>query len=129
MGNISVYVDTDGKLHFKDKNGADSVLPFSSDINFDYLTSSLFFTVTNEQSKKYKRYICIFTRITGDYQSYPSFSINAQYSKLIHQGSYQRSDDTWRVSVKIYDCVFAENDGFKTNDYNWNLYSLVFGLY
>ena len=58
MGNISVYVDDDGKLHFKDKDGADSVLPFSSDINFDYLTSGLSFTVTNEQSKKYKRYIC-----------------------------------------------------------------------
>lgn len=129
MGNISVYVDDDGKLHFKDKDGADSVLPFSSDINFDYLTSGLSFTVTNEQSKKYKRYICIFTRITGDYPSYPAFSINAKYSKLIHQGSYQRDGDTWHVSVKIYDCVFAENDGFKTNDYNWNIYSFVFGLY
>ena len=124
-----MYVGSDSKLHFVNRDGADTVLPFSSDINFDFLTSSSLFTVTNEQSKKYKRYICIFTRITGDYQSYPSFSINAQYSRLIHQGLYQRDDDTWKVAITIYDCIFAENDGFKTNDYNWNIYSLVFGLY
>lgn len=34
LGNINIYVGDDKKLHFVDKDGADSVLPFSSISNF-----------------------------------------------------------------------------------------------
>lgn len=36
LANINVYVDDDGALHFVDKDGADSVLPFSN-LDISYL--------------------------------------------------------------------------------------------
>lgn len=46
LTNISVYVGSDKKLHFVDKDGADSVLPFSSGLS-EYACGQISVSVTN----------------------------------------------------------------------------------
>ena len=39
MDNINVYVGSDGKIHFVDKDGADTALPFNNNVSFETLLS------------------------------------------------------------------------------------------
>ena len=54
LDNINIYVGTDAKLHFVDKDGADSVLPFSSGIPKNKQLGVSAFYVWNSLISTYK---------------------------------------------------------------------------
>ena len=57
LTNINTYVGEDGKLHFVDSTGADTVLPFKS-YNYDYYTGKSPFTKTFDKKPKSLVAIC-----------------------------------------------------------------------
>ena len=57
LTNINVNVGEDGKLHFVDSTGADTVLPFKS-YNYDYYTGTSPFTKTFDRKPRSLAAIC-----------------------------------------------------------------------
>lgn len=57
LTNINVNVGEDGKLHFVDSTGADSVIPFKS-YNYDYYTGTSPFTKTFNRKPRSLAAIC-----------------------------------------------------------------------
>ena len=57
LANINVNVGEDGKLHFVDSTGADTVLPFKSH-NYDYYTGTSPFTKTFDRKPRSLVAIC-----------------------------------------------------------------------
>ena len=138
---INVYVGDDGKLHFVDSEGADSVLPFSSGggikllttgsgnttydatgiSGYEKLTADNFIVVKTSASG----YHCVQTQINDKYittyhifaNSYkPSLSYNASTGKLTISG----------MTVDMY-CRYTYSDksvttGTTSSSYNWQLY-------
>lgn len=81
MKKIKTYVGTDGKLHFIDATGADSVLPFKS-----VISPTLVATNAGYSGKKGKTYLLCGSLSGGSYPNAPSIvlSFTPTYTLLSH---------------------------------------------
>lgn len=108
---VKTYVGDDGKLHFIDSAGADSVLPFSTTGNYGSFTfdSSGNITITTDQEP---------TEVVALYKSKSSSIYN-------HQAYYNKNHTSMNVKISVSGNSFSINNnnssafGGSTGEYIW----------
>lgn len=108
---VKTYVGDDGKLHFIDSAGADSVLPFSTTGNYGSFTfdSSGNITITTDQEP---------TEVVALFKSKSSSTYN-------HQAYYNKNHTSMNVKMSVSGNSFSINNnnssgfGGSTGEYIW----------
>lgn len=108
---VKTYVGDDGKLHFIDSAGADSVLPFSTTGNYGSFTfdSSGNITITTDQEP---------TEVVALFKSKSSSTYN-------HQAYYNKNHTSMNVRISVSGNSFSINNnnssgfGGSTGEYIW----------
>lgn len=99
MDNINVYVGSDGKIHFVDKDGADTALPFNNNVSFETLLSRYKDGNDSATITTAKKYLYLIAFCTASNKPNENCSTSISYLQTIASG--RKSNDGRLSEVRV----------------------------